>query len=97
MACGCPIIATDMPMFREVLGDAGLLVADGTATAFGLALAALVKSAPWRNDLSEAGVQRARGFSWDRCAQQTLGVLRKVAGVSSAVATPARPRELARL
>lgn len=84
MACGCPVVATEMPMFRELLGDAGLLVADDGAAGFGHALAALVKSAAWRADLREAGIQRARGFSWDRCAQQTLGVLRKVAGVGSA-------------
>jgi alpha-1,3-rhamnosyl/mannosyltransferase len=87
MACGCPVVATDMPMFREVLGGAGLLVADDGADTFGRALASLSKSAPWRADLSAAGVERARGFSWDRCAQQTLGVMRRAAGVGSGETT----------
>jgi glycosyltransferase involved in cell wall biosynthesis len=97
MACGCPVVATDMPIFREVLGDAGLFVADDSAIGFGHALAALVKSAAWRVDLSEAGIQRARGFSWDRCAQQTLGVLRKAAGISSSEPIVAAATELAAL
>lgn len=84
MACGCPVVATNMPMFREVLGEAGLLVADDGPDGFGRALAALVKSAPWRSELSESGLERARKFTWARCAQQTLGVLRKAAGVGTA-------------
>jgi glycosyltransferase involved in cell wall biosynthesis len=96
MACGCPVVATDIPMFRDVLGGAGLLVTGDGADAFGRALASLAKSEPWRADLRAAGFERARGFSWDRCAQQTLGVMRKAAGVRSAeTAITARPRELA--
>jgi glycosyltransferase involved in cell wall biosynthesis len=87
MACGCPVVATDMPMFREVLGPAGLLVGKNGSDGFGQALASLAKSEGWRNEVSEAGIERAAQFSWDRCAESTLHVLRNAAGgVSSATA-----------
>lgn len=80
MACGCPVVATDMPMFREVLGPAGLLVGKNGNDGFGHALASLVKSEAWRSEVSEAGIERAAQFSWDRCAESTLHVLRNAAG-----------------
>jgi glycosyltransferase involved in cell wall biosynthesis len=80
MACGCPVVATDLKVFREVIGNAGVLVGDDNPTGFGRALWALLESRAWREELTEAGIERARGFSWDRCARQTLEVLYHAAG-----------------
>jgi alpha-1,3-rhamnosyl/mannosyltransferase len=38
-----------------------------------------VKSPGLRQSLAEQGLQRARDFSWDRCAQETLEVYRDAA------------------
>jgi glycosyltransferase involved in cell wall biosynthesis len=45
---GLPVIASDMPVFREVLGDSGLLVDTGNPSAAAAAVAALVKTPDWR-------------------------------------------------
>jgi glycosyltransferase involved in cell wall biosynthesis len=44
MAVGCPIVATDLPGNREVIGDAGTLVAVGDAAALGSALLIALQS-----------------------------------------------------
>lgn len=69
MACGCPVVAYRNSSLPEVVGDAGTLVDDGDASALGEAAAAAVEDPePWR----KAGLQRARRFSWDKTARETV-------------------------
>jgi glycosyltransferase involved in cell wall biosynthesis len=78
MACGCPVVASDTPALAEVLGDAGLQARVGDAAAFADAMQRL--RAPGRGDeLRARGLVRARAFSWERTAQQTLAVYREAA------------------
>jgi glycosyltransferase involved in cell wall biosynthesis len=79
MACGCPVVASDIPALREVLGGAGILVSSGSSSALGNALSTLVTEAGRLSELREQGLVRAGDFSWDRCAAQTLEVYRDVA------------------
>ncbi|HXN91012.1 MAG TPA: glycosyltransferase family 1 protein [Candidatus Sulfotelmatobacter sp.] len=71
MACGCPVAAFRNSSIPEVVGDAGLLVADGDAEALGKAAAELLGSPDrWRR----AGLQRAKKFSWGKTARDTISV-----------------------
>ncbi|MGE5246592.1 MAG: glycosyltransferase family 4 protein [Betaproteobacteria bacterium] len=79
MACGCPVVASDLPTLREVIGEAGLLVPVGDVDGFGRAAAALIASPGRREELRERGIARAAAFSWDRCARETLAVYREAA------------------
>jgi glycosyltransferase involved in cell wall biosynthesis len=79
MACGCPVVASDLATIREVVAGGGALVAPGDVTAFGRAAAALVASPSRRQDAGEQGRARAAAFSWDRCARDTLAVYREAA------------------
>jgi glycosyltransferase involved in cell wall biosynthesis len=83
MACGCPVVATDLAVFREVIGNAGLLVAPDDVPGFGHAIAGLLQSPGRREALSQAGLERAQKFSWDNCARQTMEVLYRAAGVAA--------------
>ena len=74
MACGCPVIASDIPALHEVTGGAAVLVPPGDADAFARALRQLLASAEHRRSLADAGVDRARAFSWDRTARETSAV-----------------------
>jgi glycosyltransferase involved in cell wall biosynthesis len=76
MACGCPVVASDLPTVREVVGNAALLVPPADGAAFARAVAALAGSAELRGELAGRGLTRARDFSWDRCARDTLEVYR---------------------
>lgn len=81
MASGCPVIASDIPALREITGGAATLVPPGEAEAFADALRTLIASPARRQAMSEAGLSRARVFSWDRTARQTLEVYEETAGV----------------
>jgi glycosyltransferase involved in cell wall biosynthesis len=83
MACGCPVIASDIPPLREVLGGAGLLSPPGDPVALSLALRKVADDAALRDELRQRGLERARSFSWDRTAKETLEVYREAARAGS--------------
>jgi len=82
MACGCAVIATDIPPFREIAGGAALLVPPDDVGALTAAVRDVVMSPDRRRALVESGLARARQFSWDRCARETLDVYREAAAVA---------------
>jgi glycosyltransferase involved in cell wall biosynthesis len=71
MSCGCPVAAFRNSSIAEVVGDAGMLVADGDAAALGDAALAMTGE---RERWSRSGLQRAKKFSWDRTARETISV-----------------------
>jgi glycosyltransferase involved in cell wall biosynthesis len=71
MACGCPVAAYRNSSLPEVVGEAGMLVADGDADALGLAAAGMIGE---RERWGRAGLGRAKGFSWRKTARQTIAV-----------------------
>jgi glycosyltransferase involved in cell wall biosynthesis len=77
MGSGCPVIASDLPALRETLGGAGLLVGAGDASALAAAMRQVLTDAALHDRLSAAGRQRAKQFSWRRCAEGTMAVLQK--------------------
>lgn len=89
MAAGCPVVATNVSSIPEVCGDAAILVPpkDLQALADGILLA--LNDSELRRTLIERGKTRAKEFSWERCAKQTLDVLRQVVSSSRAQAKSA--------
>jgi len=79
MACGCPVIASDIPPFVEITGGAAVLVASGDAAQLGAAMRRLAESPDQRRSLGQQSLARAKAFSWDRCARETLDVYRRAA------------------
>lgn len=69
MACGCPVAGFRNSSVHEVVNGAGTLVADGDAQALGDAAARMATTPDqWRR----AGIERAKQFSWQKAAQQTI-------------------------
>jgi glycosyltransferase involved in cell wall biosynthesis len=78
MACGTPVITTNVSSMPEITGEAGVLVPPGDERALAEALLGLLNDPARREALARQGVQRAAGFTWQRTAQQTLAVYRAV-------------------
>jgi glycosyltransferase involved in cell wall biosynthesis len=77
MACGAPVLASRAASLPEVGDDAARYVDEpGSVHAWRAALAALVGDAAARADLARRGPVRAAMFSWERCADATLDVVK---------------------
>jgi glycosyltransferase involved in cell wall biosynthesis len=77
MACGTPVIASNVASMPEVLGDAGILIDPSDEDAWAEAIIGLLGGGETRAHLREAGLRRAAEFTWDRTARLTLDVYRR--------------------
>lgn len=71
LACGTPVVASDLPVHREVAGPHGTYVPVGDADALAAALIAVAEQ-PRQRQAVEARRQWASGWTWERCALATL-------------------------
>ncbi len=74
MAAGVPIVASDLPGYRQTLQHEkqGLLVEPGNPAALAAALCALLQRPAWRHALGAAGQARARLFDWSLVAEAVV-------------------------
>ncbi len=78
MACGTPVIVSNRATLPEVVGDAGEMVEPTDAEGLTALLQRLADDPAHWQQRADLCRQRASGFSWERCAQETLAVYRKV-------------------
>lgn len=64
MAAGTPVVASDLLAFRDVLGDAGLLVPTRDASALARAVASVLTDPVLAGDLRRRGTRRVGRFDW---------------------------------
>jgi glycosyltransferase involved in cell wall biosynthesis len=76
MACGAPVVAADRTSVPEVVGDAAVLVDPSDPDALADAIERVVLSPETATHLRRVGQQRAREFTWDRCAERTVDAYR---------------------
>jgi glycosyltransferase involved in cell wall biosynthesis len=77
MALGTPVIASDIPIFREVGGDAVSYVRPESPAEFAAAVTALGEDTLWQ-ERSRTSVERAAQFNWDESARQLLAAAEEV-------------------
>jgi phosphatidyl-myo-inositol alpha-mannosyltransferase len=66
MASGCAVVASDLPAFRAVVGDAAELVPAGSAVELGRTITRMLSDPSAMLELSRAGRHRAEDFDWSR-------------------------------
>jgi glycosyltransferase involved in cell wall biosynthesis len=74
MACGAPVIASDISSIKEVVGKAARLVSPSSKDELARAINELLDSEYLRRDLSTRGVKRAAEFCWSESAAATREV-----------------------
>jgi len=79
MACGCPVVTSNRYGSKEIAGNAAVLVEPESVDAIAAGISRAVTDQPLRADLVRRGHERAREFTWERCANQTLTVLENIA------------------
>lgn len=80
MARGCPVILSDLPVLHEVVADAGRYVDAADPGAIARAILDLIDSPAERERMSQAGLARARAFSWQATAAATRAAVLDVLG-----------------
>jgi glycosyltransferase involved in cell wall biosynthesis len=78
MAYGCPVVTSDIPVMREVCGDAALYCNPNEPGDIADKVRMLAESSEMREQLRRRGLRRAAQFSWERCARETFEVLHRV-------------------
>jgi alpha-1,3-rhamnosyl/mannosyltransferase len=78
MACGVPVIASDVSSLPEVVGDTGLLINPQDSDAVAQAIQLLVMDPAVRATLATKALARSKEFTWERCVEQTVGAYRQV-------------------
>lgn len=73
MAVGTPVVASNVASIPEVVGDAALLVDPDDSEQWAGAIAHAVEASTAQR-LSQAGLERAKRFSWASTAEKTLNV-----------------------
>ena len=78
MASGTPVVASHTTSLPEVVGDAGLLIDPDDPVECAHALRQIVSGGKQREKYITKGKERARMFTWERCARETLSIYLKV-------------------
>ncbi len=79
MASGVPVLVSHGSAFPEVVGQAGLYANPHDVNDIAHGILELLTNHDITQQLSQLGPARARQFTWERCAEQTLRVLREAA------------------
>ncbi|MGI9045678.1 MAG: glycosyltransferase family 4 protein [Burkholderiales bacterium] len=74
MASGIPVITSNQSSMPEVVGDAGYTIDPMDVEAMTAAMHEIVDATDQRQMRIARGLARAKLFSWERCAEQTLAV-----------------------
>jgi glycosyltransferase involved in cell wall biosynthesis len=74
MASGTPVVANEIDMFSEIVGDGAFLVQNGSVAKMGGAILALLEQADLYESMANRGIARASNFTWRKTARETLAV-----------------------
>jgi glycosyltransferase involved in cell wall biosynthesis len=83
MNCGTPVIASNLTSIPEVVGDGGILINPYDIAEISSAIGNLLSNEKLKEDLSYRGLKRAKNFSWQNTAQDTLNVYENIYNLKS--------------
>ncbi len=75
MACGTPVITSNLASLPEITGDAAILINPYRVEAITEAMDTMANDPQWRSRLSTLSLQQAKKFSWQKTATATTEVL----------------------
>ncbi|MBL8154833.1 MAG: glycosyltransferase family 4 protein [Anaerolineae bacterium] len=78
MACGTPVVTSNVSSMPEVAGDAALLVDPYDVEAIAHAVRRLIEDSNLRQSLVQSGLDRAKQFTWEKSARQLLQVYQRL-------------------
>jgi glycosyltransferase involved in cell wall biosynthesis len=80
MACGCPVITSNTSSLPEVVGDAAIMTDPYNVDEIANAMYEVLTNQALRKEMLEKGLNRAKTFSWDKAARETMKVYNETCG-----------------
>ncbi len=77
MACGIPVICSNTSSLPEVVGDAAILIDPYNIEKIAEAMIRVISDEDLKSELKEKGLKRAKAFTWEKTAEETLKVYRE--------------------
>lgn len=77
MACGTPVITSNVASLPEVTGDAAILINPYCPAEITAAMTEIAQNEAIRSHLSQLSLARAKQFSWTKTGEQTEAVLKQ--------------------
>lgn len=74
MALGCPVVTSSHSAMSEICADAALYADSQDCEGFAEVIMKILNDSDLRGSLRQKGLERAKLFTWERCAQETLKV-----------------------
>ncbi len=84
MAGGLPVVASDIPVHREICGEAAQYFPPRDAEALAGRLAAVAREGSLREEMARSGSARVRNFLWEDHVERLLRLLRELAAPRTA-------------
>ncbi len=78
MQCGTPVITSNCSSLPEVGGDACVYIEPGSVESITEALYNVLSRDSLQKEMTIKGLERAKQFSWEKCAEVTLGVYKSL-------------------
>ena len=78
MTCGCPVLVSDRGSLPEIVGAGGRVLPADEVAAWVAGMAAVLGDSAVREEMRQAGLVRARAFSWLYTAAQTLALYQRI-------------------
>ena len=72
MQCGVPVITSNISSMPEVGGGASLYINPESADELAEKIYSVINNPDFQKELSKKGIERAKQFSWEKCARKTL-------------------------
>ena len=77
MMCGCPVVASRAASLPEVCGDAAVYCDPHDPVDIARRIEEVMSNETLRAGMKSRGYQRARAFTWDRCARRLTDIVRE--------------------
>ncbi|MCK4431428.1 MAG: glycosyltransferase family 4 protein [Candidatus Aminicenantes bacterium] len=80
MSCGSPVITSNLSSLPEIAGDAAILVDPMNVEEIVQAMEKLLRDRELRKELKRKSLERAKFFSWEMAAKETLHLYEDILG-----------------
>lgn len=78
-ACGVPVVVSNTSSLPEIVADSGILVDPESVESITRGIGTVLSDEKLRQNLIKKGFENIKRFSWERCAEDVLAALEKVA------------------